>query len=250
MRLQKLIALTTELSRRTAEQAIAKGLVTVNGTVVTVMGTTVDPLKDKVYFKGRPLRTPERFYYLAFYKPRRVLVTKNDPEGRPTIWEYLESWKGKLNSAGRLDFESEGLILLTNDGEMLNALTHPRHEIFKIYEAKVRGVPAKETLDNLKNGVRLDDGKTLPAEVRVLSVKESNAWIEISIREGRYRQIRRMCEAVGHDVLKLKRVSVGPIRLARMKPGEWRFLSQKEVSSLREALATKQSHGIAKLSSR
>lgn len=243
MRLQKLIALTTELSRRAAEEAIAKGCVTVNGEVVTVMGTTVDPAKDKVCFRGRPLRAPERFQYLAFYKPRRVLVTKNDPEGRPTIWEYMESWKGKLNSAGRLDFDSEGIILLTNDGEMLNALTHPRHEIYKVYEAKVRGVPTKETIEKLKDGVRLDDGKTLPALVRVMSIKESNAWIEISIREGRYRQVRRMCEAVGHEVLKLKRVSVGPIRLGRMRAGEWRFLSRKEVDSLKKSLTAETAEG-------
>lgn len=239
MRLQKLIALATDLSRRAAEEAIAKGEVTVNGAVVTVMGTTVDPSVDKVCLRGRLVRTPERFSYLAFYKPRRVVVTKSDPEGRRTIWDYLESWKERVNSAGRLDYESEGLLLLTNDGEMLNSLTHPRHEILKVYVAKVRGEPPQETIEKLKSGIRLEEGKTLPAEIKVVRVEENNTWLQIGIREGKYRQIRRMCETVGHPVLKLKRVSIGPVRLGQMKAGEWRFLSQKEIYNLENALAGK-----------
>jgi len=246
MRLQRLIALTTDLSRRAAEKAIARGEVTVNGKTVTQMGTVVDSTADKVALKGRPLSLPERFSYIAFYKPRRVLVTKSDPQGRRTIWHYLEKWKERVNSVGRLDYESEGLLLLTNDGTMLNMLTHPSHEVMKVYVVKVKGEPSKDVIGKLTDGVQLDDGVTLPAQVKVMRVAES-------IREGRYRQIRRMCEAVGFPAMKLKRVSVGPIRLGQMKAGEWRFLSQKEVgqllSSLRGAKATKQSHGIASLRS-
>ncbi len=244
MRLQKLIALATDLSRRAAEEAMTRGEVTVNGAVAKVMGTTVDPAIDKVCLKGKPVKAPERFLYLAFYKPRRIVVTKKDPEGRKTIWDYLDNWKEKVNSVGRLDYESEGLILLTNDGEMLNSLTHPRHEILKVYVAKVKGEPTSETIEKLKSGIKLEEGKTLPAEIKVVRVAESNTWLQVGIREGKYRQIRRMCEAVGHPVLKLKRVSIGPIRLGEMKAGEWRFLSQKEIFNLEKALAGKtQSHG-------
>jgi len=242
MRLQKMIALATDLSRRAAEEAIAKGEVTVNGKTVTVMGTQVDSATDKVCLKGKPLGLPHRFHYLAFYKPRRVLVTKSDPEGRRTIWYYLETWKERLNSVGRLDYESEGLLLLTNDGTMLNALTHPRHEIEKVYVVKVKGEPPKEVVEKLTNGVELEDGITLPAKVKVVRKAEANTWIEIHIREGRYRQIRRMCEAVGFPALKLKRVSIGPIRLGQMNAGEWRFLGQKEVGQLDRALKGK-THG-------
>jgi len=228
-----MIALTTDLSRRAAEISIASGEVAVNGTVVTMMGTSVDIVTDRVCLRGRPLRLPERFLYLAFYKPRRVLVTKRDPQGRHTIWEYLEKWKTQMNSAGRLDYDSEGLLLVTNDGMMLNALTHPRHELVKIYVVKVRGEPTADVIDRLKTGVKLPDGETLPARVKVLKTVEKNAWLEVAIKEGRNRQIRRMCDAIGHPVLKLKRVAVGPVRLGEMRPGEWRFLSQKEISELR-----------------
>lgn len=234
-----MIALATDLSRRTAEEAIAKGEVTVNGKTITVMGTQVDGSTDKVCLKGRPISLPQRFHYLAFYKPRRVLVTKSDPEGRRTIWHYLETWKDKLNSVGRLDYESEGLLLLTNNGSMLNALTHPRHEIKKVYVVKVKGEPPEKVIEKLKTGVELEDGITLPAEAKVVRVAETNTWLEIHIREGRYRQIRRMCEAVGFPALKLKRVSIGPIRLGQMKAGEWRFLNQKEVYNLEKALTAK-----------
>jgi pseudouridine synthase len=237
MRLQKLIALASELSRRTAEEAIAKGAVTVNGAVVTAMGTSVDPAVDKVCVNGKPLQLPTRFFYLAMYKPRRVLVTKGDPRGRKTVWDYLEGWREKLNSAGRLDYESEGLLLLTNDGEMINSLTHPKHEIKKVYVAKVKGEPTEQTIEKLRSGIALEEGKTLPAEIKVVRVAESNMWLQIAIREGKYRQIRRMCEAVGHPVLKLKRVSIGPVRLGQMKAGEWRYMSQKEVYNLEQALA-------------
>lgn len=228
-----MIALATDLSRRAAEGAIARGEVTVNGTVVTAMGTTVNPAADRVCLKGRLLRIPQRFFYLAFYKPRRVIVTKRDPEGRPTIWDYLERWKEKLNAAGRLDYDSEGLLILTNDGEMLNALTHPRHELIKVYEVKVRGEPSLSTIERLKNGVKLEDGLTLPAQVRVKGAAEKNTWLEIGIREGRNRQVKRMFEAVGHPVMKLKRIAVGPIRIGKIKPGEWRFISEKELEELK-----------------
>jgi len=232
MRLQKLIALATTLSRRAAEDAIKRGEVTVNGAVVTKMGTVIDSAVDKICLKERPLRIPRDKVYLAFYKPRKVLVTRRDPHGRATIWNFLDQWKTKLNAIGRLDYDSEGLLILTNDGSMINALTHPSHEIIKTYFVKVHGVPSTKALSQLKEGVNLSDGKTLPAQLKVVKTTGKNTWLEISIREGRNRQIRRMCEAVGHPVLKLKRIAIGPINLRAMKPGQSKILSQKEIHNL------------------
>ena len=233
MRLQKVIAQATKLSRRAAEKAIVAGEVTVNGRVVSILGTKIDPLVDRVCLHGHPLNLPERYYYLAFYKPGGLLVTKEDPQDRPTIWEKLSEWEGILNSAGRLDLNSEGLLLLTNDGELLNKLTHPRHEMRKVYEVKVRGIPTLASINRLQTGVKLEEGKTAPAQVKILRKEKNFSYLEIGIREGRKRQVRRMCKAVGHHVLRLKRVSIGPIKLGKLKSGKWRHLSLKEVAALK-----------------
>lgn len=232
MRLQRMIALASELSRRAAEDAIAGGEVTVNGEVVTKLGTTVDPLRDRVALGGKPLSLQSRRTYLAFFKPRDVIVTKSDPQGRPTMWDTLGDWRGKLNSVGRLDFESDGLILLTDDGDFLNRLTHPKHEVWKVYKVRVKGEPTRGEMERLKAGVDLKDGKTLPARVKRVDKGGPNALMEISIREGRNRQVRRMCDAIGHPVIKLRRVAIGPIRLGSLKEGKWRHLRAKEVVQL------------------
>ncbi len=232
IRLQRLIALSTELSRRAAEEAIAHGDVTVNGEVVTTLGTTVDPLNDRVCVSGRPVKISAERRYIAFFKPRGEIVTKSDPQGRPTIWEHFKEWKGSLNSVGRLDFDSEGLLILTDDGDFLNRLTHPRHEIWKTYRVRVKGEPSPAEIATLRDGVPLSDGKTLPARVRRIDKGGVNALIEISIREGRNRQVRRMCDAIGCPVIALRRISVGPVKLGRLKEGAWRFLRGDEVRQL------------------
>jgi pseudouridine synthase len=233
MRLQKIIAKATELSRRSAEEAILAGEVAVNGKIISTLGTKINPKADRVSVRGRPISVVREYFYLAFHKPRGLVVTKSDEKGRPTIWERLGKWKQTLNSVGRLDLDSEGLLLLTNDGDLINKLTHPRHEIMKIYEVEVKGEPAQKAVENLRRGVLLKDGKTHPAKVKVLAVDKRIASIQIGIKEGRKRQIRRMCEAVGHPVVRLKRTAVGPIKLEQLKPGQWRYLKREEILELK-----------------
>lgn len=235
MRLQRMIALSSELSRRAAETAIVAGEVTVNGTTVTELGTSVDPHSDKVTLRGNLLTLQAQRTYLAFFKPRNVMVTKSDPEGRPTIWDHLKTFQDRLNAVGRLDFESDGLLLLTDDGDFLNQMTHPRHEIWKTYRVRVKGSPSLQQLRQLESGVQLTDGKTLPARVKRIDPGTANALIEISIREGRNRQIRRMCEAIDCPVIKLRRISIGPVRLGRLEPGQWRELKASEIAELLHA---------------
>ena len=232
MRLQRMIALASELSRRAAEEAIANGDVAVNGEVVTKPGTTVDPRQDRVELRGRPISIQARRTYLAFFKPRDVLVTKSDPHGRPTIWDSLAEWKGKLNSVGRLDFESDGLILLSDDGDFINQLTHPKHEVWKVYRVRVKGEPTGEDVRRLKEGIKLSDGKALPARVKRVDKGGPNALMEIAIREGRNRQVRRMCDAIGCPVIRLRRIAIGPIRLGSLRTGKWRHLKAKEITKL------------------
>lgn len=232
MRLARMIALASELSRRAAEKAISSGQVMVNGKVISALGTKVDPVADRVCLRGRPLRIKAEQHYLAFYKPRNILVTKRDPKGRHTIWDHLKEWKASLNSVGRLDFDSEGLLLLTDDGDFLNALTHPRHGVWKVYHVRVKGVPCAAGLGCLRDGVALEDGRTLPARVKRIDRGDPNALIEIGIREGRNRQVRRMFARIGCPVTRLKRVAIGSIKLGRLRPGRWRHLRQDEVSEL------------------
>ena len=227
-----MIALSSELSRRAAEQAIENGDVTLNDEVVTKLGTLVNVHTDIVKLKGTKLIISSKRRYLAYNKPRCMMVTKSDPEGRSTIWDDLKDFKKSLNTVGRLDFDSEGLILLSDDGDFINKLTHPRHEIWKTYRVWVRGKPSNEDLAKLKNGVSIQGGKTLPAKLKVHSREDNNSLLEISIREGKNRQVRRMFEAVGFTVRSLKRISIGPVKLGRLTTGKWRELSPDEVKSL------------------
>ncbi len=235
MRLNKLIAQASELSRRAADEAIAAGAVSVNGAVVTVVGTTVDPRHDRVKLNGRLLQIDTGAAYIAFHKPRGYLVTKSDPKGRSTIWDILTKYRDRMNAVGRLDYDSEGLLLITNDGDFLYRLTHPKHEIGKLYQVKVRGEATEAAVSALAKGVDLKEGRTAPARVRVAKMEEGSTWLEIEIHEGRNRQIRRMCEAVDLPVIRLRRVAIGPLKLGRLKRGEWRMLKGFEVKKLTEA---------------
>jgi pseudouridine synthase len=223
------------LSRRAADKAIEDGHVIVDGEVVTRQGLVIDPSINVVEVKGKKLEAPKEFIYIMFHKPRGYLVTKSDPKGRPTIWDLLKDIKSDVNSVGRLDFDSEGLLLLTNDGKFLYALTHPKHEVWKLYQVKVKGIPSADSIAKLKEGVDLEDGKTAPSQAKIIKQESDGAWMEISIREGKYRQIRRMCEAVGHKVIRLRRIGVGSLRLERLKVFERRNLKPLEVHQLLEA---------------
>jgi len=203
---------------------------------VLELGTKADPSKDRITVDGRAA-LPRKLHYVAYHKPAGIVSTMSDPEGRPAIGDVVRGLREHLFPVGRLDFESSGLVLLTNDGELAQKLTHPRYQVPKVYRLKVRGRPDEAALARLREGVRLTDGMTQPAEVTVESVLPSKTRLRIVLREGRQRQIRRMCEAVGHPVDRLSRVAIGPLKLGALPIGETRELTPREVLALRHAVA-------------
>jgi len=238
-RIQKIIARMGVASRRGAEEIIAEGRVTVNGAPATI-GMKVDPSNSHIKVDGKLLFRPEPKVYLMLNKPKSVVSSLADPQGRPTVKDYLKGVRYRVFPVGRLDYDSEGLILLTNDGDFSNALLHPSKEIAKTYVVKVKGIMPEEKVGKLRQGIRLEDGKTQPARVRFIRESEANSWIEITITEGKKRQVRRMVEAVGHPALKLRRISIGGVKLAGLKIGELRPLTAKELQTLKqEAVAQK-----------
>lgn len=234
VRLQKLIAGTGIASRRKAEQLIASGRVTVNGKVVRELGTKVDSARDHVKVDGKHLTAAQPFVYLMLNKPKNVVSTLDDPGGRETVKDFLRGVSVRVFPVGRLDFDSEGLMLLTNNGDVAQALLHPRYHVPKTYLIKVKGFLTDEEIKKLEQGVRLEDGMTSPASVKKVRKVEANSWLEITIREGRKHQVKRMLEAVGHPVIKLLRIKMGPLTLGNLHPGEYRFLTDREANALRE----------------
>ncbi|MDP8922565.1 MAG: rRNA pseudouridine synthase [Chloroflexota bacterium] len=235
-RLQKYLARSGVASRRASEELIAQGRVSVNGTVVTALGTAVDPTADRVAVDGRPVSPPRARTYVLLYKPPGIVSTAHDPEGRPTVVDLVPS-SARLYPIGRLDYDSEGLILLSDDGDLTVTLTHPRHEVEKEYYALVDHPLSDAALDRLRSGVLLDGRRTAPAIVERArpGVGGGGYWLRVVLREGRNRQVRRMIEAVGGHVLRLVRTRIGPLRLSDLEPGEWRDLTDDEVRHLREA---------------
>ncbi len=234
VRLQKLIAGTGIASRRKAEELIAAGRVTVNGKTVTELGTKVDPGHDHVKVDGKHLSGAQPFVYLMLNKPKHVMSTLDDPGGRTTVKDFLRGVTVRVFPVGRLDFDSEGLMLLTNNGELAQALLHPRYHVPKTYLIKVKGVLTEDEIAQLERGVRLEDGMTSPAVVKKVRKAEANSWLEITIREGRKHQVKRMLESVGHPVIKLIRIRMGPLSVGDLAPGEFRFLTDREANQLRE----------------
>ena len=234
VRLQKLIAGTGIASRRKAEEMIAAGRVTVNGKVVTELGTKVDPVRDHVKVDGKHISAAQPFVYLILNKPKNVMSTLDDPGGRTTVKDYLRGVSVRVFPVGRLDFDSEGLMLLTNNGDLAQALLHPRYHVPKTYLIKVKGVLTDDEITRLEQGVKLEDGMTSPASVKKVRKVEANSWLEITIREGRKHQVKRMLESVGHPVIKLMRIRMGPLSLGALEPGEFRFLTDREANALRE----------------
>lgn len=234
MRLQKYMALCGVASRRASEEMIAAGRVCVNGHTVTKMGVQVDEERDRVTVDGAPIRLEEEKHYLAYYKPVGEVTTVSDPEGRATVMDKFRDYPVRLYPVGRLDYDSEGLLLLTNDGDMMNSLLHPSHEVNKTYLARVSSRLEDESVRRLRQGVTLDGRLTSPAQVRVVRYETFDTVVLVTIHEGRYRQVRRMFEAVGHQVVSLKRVGFGPIQLGDLPRGQWRRLTDAEVRRLKE----------------
>src|SRR5260370_1154541 len=235
-RLQKLIALAGLASRRHAEELIVAGLVTVNGRIVTELGTKADPENDHIKVRGRlinPLLGKREKIYLLLNKPKGYLTSMADPEGRPLVTDMIPASLGRLHPVGRLDFNTEGLLLLTNDGEFTNFITSARNGVQKVYEVKVKGRPAREAIQRLSAGITLDDGlRTAPARIVKIGESKVNSWFEVTLHEGRNQQIRRMFDAIQHPVLKLLRVKIGFLRDDQLAPKQWRHLDPAEVTRL------------------
>ena len=236
IRLQKILAQAGIASRRTAETLIADGRVTVNGKTVRELGTKADGARDDIRVDGRRVKPTERRRYILLYKPAGVVTTLSDPERRRTVIDLLPGVREYVYPVGRLDYDTEGLLLLTNDGDLAARLTHPRHGVERTYEARVAGTPDEKALERLRRGIPLDGRRTLPAEISLLNKGhgDRDGVLAITIREGRNRQVRRMCEAVGHPVRKLIRVGIGPLSDRGLKPGTWRELTAHELRVLKQ----------------
>jgi len=241
-RLQKVLAAAGVASRRKCEELIAAGRVQVNEQTVTTLGVKVNPDEDIITVDGKPI-AGETKMYLVFHKPKGVITSAADPKGRKVVTDYLKGIKERLYPVGRLDYDTEGLLILTNDGEFAHLLTHPKHHVPKTYHATVKRVPHGTVLDKLREGIQLEDGMTAPAEVEYVDVdmEKNEAIISITIYEGRNRQVRRMFDAVGHPVLKLRRIKFGALHLEGLPRGKFRELSKDEVKSLRDEALRKPS---------
>lgn len=232
-RLQKLIARAGVASRRAAEEIILAGRVRVNGRVITELGAKADLFKDKIEVDGKRLIS-EAPVYMVFHKPRNVVSTLHDPEGRPAVADYLREAGARVYPVGRLDFATSGVLLVTNDGDFANGLLHPRGGVPKTYVVKTHGVMSDEDLEKWRTGVMLDDGITLPAEVRLLRYEGDKTWLEIELREGRNQQIRRMGDATGFPVMRLARTSFAGVTSEGLRPGDARSLTVDELTDLRD----------------
>jgi 23S rRNA pseudouridine2605 synthase len=241
-RLQKILAAAGVASRRKAEELITAGRVAVNGKVITELGSKADPATDTITLDGQPIKPPQRFVYLLLNKPKGYVTTVSDPESRPTVMDLLGDLRERVYPVGRLDYASEGLLLLTNDGALAQQLTKAASHVPKTYQVKISEKPSEQALQRLRNGVTipLDDGRQVklsPTKIRLLE-DAPNPWYEITLIEGRNRQIRRMFEEVGHHVEKIKRVQLGPLKLD-VAPGKFRPLTEREVQALKNSSARK-----------
>jgi len=233
IRLQKLIAAAGIASRRHAEDLIKSGQVTVNGQVVVELGVKADPETDHIKVKGHlinPRLAQRKNVYVLLNKPKGYLTSMSDPEVRPLVVDLIPVSLGRLHPVGRLDFNTEGLLLLTNDGEFTNLITSARNQIPKVYKAKVQGTPSDKAIDRLRRGVSLGEGeRAAPADVRRLRESESNSWFEVVLHEGRNQQVRRMFDAIGHSVVRLGRIRIGELEDKNLRIGEWRKLTENEI---------------------
>ena len=236
IRLQKYLASAGVCSRRAAEVLIRSGRVSIDGKIVTELGSKVDPYTNEVRVDKTRILWEKPPIYILLNKPKGVLTTVRDPYGRTTVMDLLERIPGRVYPVGRLDKDSEGLLLLTNDGSLAHRLLHPSHKVTKTYHATVRGRPSREILDLLRQGVEIEGKMTLPCEMRVLETLRRSTVLEIVLKEGRKRQIRLMLNTVNHPVIKLIRIKMGPLSLGKLQHGKYRILTDSEVESLKKAV--------------
>jgi len=232
-RLQKIMSKAGHASRRHAEKLIMEGRVKVNGVVVTNLGFKADPRKDHIRVNGKPIGTFQPKAYLLLNKPRGCVTTLDDPLGRPTIRDFLHGEKKRVYPVGRLDFDSEGLLILTNDGEFHHRLTHPKYGIPRTYLVKVKGIPDPEAMRRIRDGVVLEGGITLPAKVHLVKRLKRNSWMRLTVYEGRNKLIKRMCDAISHPVIRLRRIRYGSLILGDLKLGKYRYLTPEEIDGLK-----------------
>lgn len=239
IRLQKVLSAAGVASRRAAEELMRAGRVTINGVVASTPGVRADPGRDDIRVDGRRIRPPAERRYILLNKPKGYVTTRRDPQGRPTVMDLVAGIREYLYPVGRLDFESEGLLLLTNDGELAARLMHPRHGVARAYEVRVKGVPEARALKRLAQGLVLDGRQTAPAAVELIrSIRREGgeqSVLRLAVHEGRNRLVRRMCEAVGYPAMRLRRVQFGPLSDTRLRPGQCRDLRRRELVALRRA---------------
>jgi 23S rRNA pseudouridine2605 synthase len=238
-RLQKIIAKCGIASRRQSEEMISEGLVTVNG-APAVLGMKADLDRDHIKVRGKLIHTVESKVYLIFNKPEKCLTTMSDSEERMTVKNFIKAVKAKVFPVGRLDYNSEGLLILTNDGDMANAILHPGKKVPKTYLVKADGFLEDKDVERLEKGIKLEDGMTAPAKVKKLKYTKANSWLEITIHEGRKRQVRRMMERIGHSVIKLKRIRINGISLGSLETGAYRYMTPEEVKRLKKEVGSKE----------
>ncbi|MCL2421015.1 MAG: rRNA pseudouridine synthase [Defluviitaleaceae bacterium] len=234
IRLQKYLADAGVASRRKAEVLIADGRISVNGEVVTQAGVKILPEEDTVFLDGKLVEASTKLVYIMLHKPEGVITSVSDPHNRPVVLDFVRDISGRLFPVGRLDYDSSGLLLLTNDGKLAQKLTHPSHTVPKTYVARLQGLPNREGLAAFKKGLVIDDGpKTAPAQIKILDKKGAGCTASITIHEGRNRQIRKMCAAIGCPVVQLKRVSMGSLKLGSLGRGKYRHLTREELRQLK-----------------
>lgn len=236
IRLQKYMAQCGVASRRKCEEMIKSGQVTINGEVVRDMGVKIDPSHDRVFVNGKRISLEENYVYIMLNKPRGYITTVKDQYNRPTVMDLVKDISERIYPIGRLDYESEGLLLLTNDGNIAFHLTHPRHQIDKEYVVRVEGCPSSEDIDKLRNGIDIGGFITSPAQVDLIRKNKQTSLIRITIKEGKNRQVRRMFDAIGHPVIYLKRIRIGNIKLGNLELGKWRYLTNKELEALKDLI--------------
>jgi len=236
-RLQKVLAQMGVASRRASEKLILDGRVTVNGQVVTKLGTKVDVATDTIKVDGKLIRHKEPYVYYILHKPRGYISSVKDDRGRKSIMELIPEVKERVFPVGRLDYDSEGLIILTNDGQLANRLLHPRYEVWKYYLVEVKGQFSQLALEKMRSGIELEDGITSEAYVELLASDSKRTLLKVGIHEGRNRQVRRMCEALGYPVTRLIRTQIGPIKLGKLPCGAYRQLTPAEVGKLKQAVS-------------